>query len=219
MDTKRSAALTGAIVVAMVAASALLYPRLPETMVTHWGASGDPNGTMSRLWGAFFVPALTAGVAALLYAVPKVDPRRENYAAFRPLYDEFVVVLTAFLALTHGLTLAVNLGFDVPLTATVFAGVGLLLIYVGRLLGAADRNWFVGIRTPWTLSDETVWQRTHEIGATLFKLSGLLAVVGAFVPTYGVYLVLGPVVASALFLVAYSYYLYERRDGDGSVAP
>lgn len=203
----------------MVVASVAVSPRLPETMVTHWNAAGHPDGTMSRFWGQFFLPLLTAGVVALLLISPRVDPRRQNIDAFRPLYNDFVVVLTVFLATTHGVVLAVNLGYDVPISSVVYVGVGLLVFFLGFLLDAAKQNWVVGIRTPWTLSDESVWNRTHEVGARLFKLAGVLAVVGAFAGEYAVYLVVGPLLVVALALVVYSYYLFEREsDGDTAMS-
>ncbi|MFB6178369.1 MAG: SdpI family protein [Halorientalis sp.] len=214
MRTKRAVALCGAFVAAMVAASVLAGPRLPETMVTHWGAGGQPNGTMSKFWGQFFVPLLTLGVVAVLFVSPKIDPKRENIEVFRPLYNDFIVLLTAFLAVTHGVALAWNLGYDVPIDTVVFAGVGLLIFYAGVLLDHAQQNWFIGIRTPWTLSDEAVWERTHEIGARLFKLSGILSFLGAFAGEYAVYFAVGPVLVSALALVAYSYFLFERTEND-----
>jgi uncharacterized membrane protein len=214
MQRKHAAALSGVGVVAMVAASAVVGPRLPDTMVTHWNAAGEPDGRMAKVWGQFMVPLVTAGVVALLFAAPSIDPNSEAYDAFRDIYHEFVVVLTAFLALTHGVVLAVNLGYDVPVSTTIYAGVGLLVIFTGFVLERAEQNWFVGIRTPWTLEDEAVWQRTHEVGGTLFKLAGLVAVVGAFVPWNAMALVVGPVVVSALGLVVYSYYRYTRRDGE-----
>jgi uncharacterized membrane protein len=217
MRTKPAVALSAGIVAAMFAASFVVGPRLPETMVTHWDATGTANDTMPKFWGQVAVPAITAGVLALTFLAPKIDPKRRNIEAFRDAYNEFLVVLAAFLALTHGVVLAVNLGYDLPIETVVFGAVGLLVFYLGSLLGRAEQNWVVGIRTPWTLSDENVWNRTHEVGAWLFRLSGLLAVVGAFTGPYAIYLVVGPLVLSALGLTAYSYYLYASRDGDDSV--
>jgi len=223
MRTKPAAALSAGIVAAMFAASFALGPRLPETMATHWNAAGVADGTMPKFWGQVTVPAITAGVIALTFLSPKIDPKRRNIEAFRGVYNDFVVVLTAFLALAHGVALAINLGYDVPINAVIYSGVGLLFVYLGTLLGKAKQNWVVGIRTPWTLSDERVWERTHAVGARLFVASGLLALVGAFAGPYAPYLVVGPVLCSALALVAYSYYLYEHTetgdDGDDGVQP
>lgn len=216
MRTKPAAALSAGIVAAMFAASFALGPRLPETMATHWNAAGVADDTMPKFWGQVTVPAVTAGVVALTFLSPKLDLKRENIEAFRGVYNDFAVVLTAFLALAHGVVLAINLGYDVPINAFIYAGVGLLFVYLGTVLWKARQNWVVGIKTPWTLSDERVWDRPHEVGGWLFVASGLLALVGAFAGPYAVYLVVGPVVVSSLALVGYSYYLYERGgDEDG----
>lgn len=215
MRTKSAALLSGAIVALMFVVSFALGPRLPETMVTHWNAAGQPDDTMPRVWGQFTVPLVTTAVVALTFVSPKIDPKRKNIEAFRELYNDFVVVLAAFLALAHGVVLAINLGYDVPINAVIYAGVGLLVVFLGTLLGQAKQNWIVGIRTPWTLSDETVWDRTHAVGAWLFRLSGILALVGAFAGEFVPYLVVGPVLLSSLALVGYSYYLFTRgADGD-----
>lgn len=220
MRTKPAAALSAGIVVAMFAASFALGPRLPETMVTHWNAAGTPDGTMPKFWGQVTLPAITAGVLAMTFLAPKIDPKRKNIESFRGVYNDFVVVLTAFLALVHGVALAINLGYDVSINAVIYGGVGLLFVYIGTVLRKARQNWVLGIRTPWTLSDERVWDRTHEVGSWLFIASGLLALVGAFAGRYAIYLVIGPVFLSALALVAYSYYLYEHTEtGDDGVQP
>lgn len=217
MRTQRAAALCGTVVAAMVTASFLVGPRLPEQMVTHWNAAGQPDGTMSKPGGQYLVPLLTLGTVAVLFVSPRIDPDQEHIAAFRPLYNDFVVLLTVFLAVTQGVVLAVNLGYDVPVSTVVYVGVGMLVFGTGSLLGRARQNWTVGIRTPWTLRDERVWDRTHAVGARLFKLAGLLAVAGAFVPAYGIVLVIVPLIGSSVALVAYSYYLYEQRpEGSGS---
>jgi uncharacterized membrane protein len=170
---------------------------------------------MSKFWGQFTVPLVTAGVIALTFLSPKVDPERQNIEAFRGLYNDFIVVLAGFLALTHGVVLGINLGYDVPINAVIYAGVGLLIVFLGNLLGRAKQNWVVGIRTPWTLSDEDVWEQTHAVGAWLFRLSGIVALFGAFAGQYAPYLVVGPVLLSAFALVVYSYYLFTQgTDGD-----
>jgi uncharacterized membrane protein len=217
MRTKRAVALSGALVLGMVLASLLAGPRLPETMAVHWNAAGQVDGTMGKLAGQFVLPAITAFVLGVLFVAPRVDPERAHVEAFREQYDDFVVVVTAFLALVHLAVLAVNLGYDVPMTGVVFGGVGLLVFYLGTLLDDAKQNWVFGIRTPWTLSDEDVWDRTHEVGAWLFKLSGVVALAGVLVPVYAVWLVVAPLVASTVVLTAYSYYLYARRENGEAV--
>ncbi|WP_335999047.1 SdpI family protein [Halorientalis halophila] len=213
MRTRTAAGLAGLLVAGMAALSLLVGPELPETMVTHWDASGTPDGTMPKLLGQFFLPLLTAGVVALLFVAPRLDPSAEQDASFRAVYDAFVVVLTAFLAVVHVAVLGINLGHEVPVVSIVSICVGCLVYAVGVVLPQTQPNWVVGIRTPWTLADETVWERTHDRGATLFKLSGAVAFLGAVVPEYAVYVIVGPLLASAAALTGYSNYLYRQRPG------
>jgi len=206
-----------AILVAVGAAASLaVAPDLPEQMVTRWNAAGEPSGTLSKAAGMWLVPGLAAGLLGLFALLPQIDPLGENVAAFRVHYDRFVVVFTAFLVALHLTVLAVNLGYAVGMTTVAVAGGAALFYYLGTLLPHVEPNWFVGIRTPWTLSDDAVWDRTHALGARLFKLSAAVAVVGLFVGEYAVYFLVGPALATAALTVAYSYVLYARRGDDGS---
>lgn len=121
--------------------------------------------------------------------------------------------MVVFLLYVHGLTLAWNLGFtDFNMSSALLPVLGLFIIYLGYLLEKAKRNWFIGIRTPWTLSSEKVWDETHRVGAVLFKVCGLLAILGAFFPQAAFLLMFVPLMASSVFLVVYSYALYARQE-------
>ncbi|GAB6862494.1 hypothetical protein JCM17092_25830 [Haloplanus litoreus] len=156
-----------------------------------------------------------AAVLLVVFAlVPRIDPLRENIAAFRPVYDWFVVVFTVLMAVIHGDVIAFNLGYELDVTLLVLAAVAGLFYYVGVLLEHAERNWFVGIRTPWTLSNGDVWDRTHRLGSRLFKLTALVALVGLFFGEYAIYFLVGPALLTAGITVVYSYYFYEQLERD-----
>lgn len=205
-----------ALLVAVGAGTSLLVaPELPERMVTRWNGAGEPTGTLSRTAGMWLVPGLAAGLVGLFALLPRIDPLGENIAAFRVHYDRFVVVVTAFLVAVHLAVLAVNLGYAVDVATMAVAGGAALFYYLGTLLPHVEPNWFLGIRTPWTLSDDAVWDRTHALGARLFKLSALIAAVGLLFGEYAVYFLVGPALATAAITVAYSYVLYARGAGGG----
>lgn len=201
-----------ALVVAVLsaAASAYFYSQLPETMATHWNASGQADGSMAKSWGAFLVPALTLALLGLFVLIPKIDPLGENVQAFSQQYGLFVVLFTAFMAYVHALVLLWNLGYRFEFTTVLAPAIAALYYYLGTLMDHVQRNWFVGVRTPWTLSDDTVWRRTHDRAGTLFKLAAVVTVLGALVPRYAIYFVVAPAVAVSLYLVAYSYVEYRR---------
>ena len=220
LSTRLRFGVAALLVVVGAVASLAAAPNLPEQMVTRWNAAGDPTGALSRTAGMWLVPGLAAGLLGLFALLPRIDPLGENIAAFRVHYDRFVVVFTAFLVALHLAVLAVNLGYAVDVTTLAVAGGAALFYYLGTLLPSVEPNWFVGIRTPWTLSDDEVWEKTHALGARLFKLSAVIAVVGLFVGEYAVYFLVGPALATAAVTVAYSYLLYARgpNGGDGDAA-
>ena len=194
--------------------SVLAAPELPARMATHWNVAGQPDGTMSKLVALAFLPSTTAVLLVVFALVPHIDPLRENIAAFRPVYDWFVVVFTAFMAVIHGGVIVFNLGYEFDFTLLILTTVAGLFYYVGVVLEHAERNWFVGIRTPWTLSSADVWDRTHRLGSRLFKLTALVALIGLLFGEYAIYFLVVPALLTAGITVVYSYYLYEQLERD-----
>jgi len=222
MNTLQRFALAAGLVLVAAIASVLAAPELPDQLVTNWDAAGEPNGTMSTTTGLWLIPGLAAGLLVLFALLPRIDPLRENIATFRAYYDWFVVVFIAYMTLVHAGILAFNLGYEFDFTLVILAGTVPLFYYVGVVLEQAKRNWFIGIRTPWTLSDDEVWDRTNALGATLFKLTALVTLVGLAVGyasgqgEYALYAMVVPMLLTAFGTVAYSYYLYRELDEAGA---
>lgn len=214
MNSRHRFLVAAAFVVVSTVTSVLTAPELPARLATHWNAAGQPDGTMSKPAALALLPALTGGLLVVFALVPRIDPLRENIASFRPVYDWFVVVFSAFMTVIHGGVIAFNLGYEFDFTLLVLAAVAGLFYYVGVLLTHAERNWFVGIRTPWTLSSDDVWARTHRLGGRLFKLTALVALVGLFFGDDAIYFLVVPALLTAGITIAYSYYLYEQLERD-----
>jgi len=219
MNTTHRFGVAAALVAVSALVSVLAAPSLPDTLVTHWNAAGEPDGTMAKTTALALIPGLSAVLVALFAVLPRLDPLGENVADFRASYDWFVVLFAAFMTVVHGGVVAFNLGNEFDFTLLILVAVAGLFYYVGILLTHAEQNWFVGIRTPWTLSDETVWERTHALGGRLFKLTALVALVGLAFGEYAVYFLLVPALATAAVTIAYSYYLYDRLDDAEDAAP
>lgn len=221
LTTRQTAAGGLALVGGALVASALAWPELPAEMVVRWDASGSADGVAPRALGAVLLPLVALALFGLLLAVPRFDPLGANFDAFRTYYNGFILLITGFLVGIHSALLAVNMGYDVPMEAFVVGFTGLVFVYVGLLLRVAEPNWFVGIRTPWTLSSETVWGRVHDIGGMLFVALGvatvLASVAGIVVgPDWlGIAVITGGSLTVALGTVLYSYYLYEKLDKPG----
>ncbi|WP_436936106.1 SdpI family protein [Halovenus marina] len=214
MNTTQRFGLAAGFVVLSGVVSVLAAPSLPDQLVTNWGADGDPRGRMGKTFGLALMPLLMAGLLGLFALIPRIDPLRENIVSFRRYYDWFVVIITGYLGLIHAGIIAFNLGHEFPFTSLVLSGTAILLYYAGVLVTEADRNWFVGIRTPWTLSSEEVWDRTHRLGGRLFKLTAIITAIGLPFGEYAIYFLLVPVLLTSAITVVYSYYLYEQIEGE-----
>lgn len=201
------------LLLAAVGATALLWDRLPDRMPTHWGIDGRVDGWSGRAQGALLLPLVALATWGLAELLPRIDPRRRNFAQMRGAYDLTISAVMTFLAGLHGLVLATALGRDVPIGRLVPAGVGLLLLVVGRALPQAQPNWWFGIRTPWTLSSDRVWARTHRVGGRLMTAAGAVVLLAAVLlpPRWSAIAVFTAVVASSLGALAYSYVAWRAE--------
>jgi uncharacterized membrane protein len=200
------------IVVAAFVASAVVYPRLPETIPTHWDMSGEPNGWSGRFFGAWVVPLFLLGMWALFRVLPAIDPRGSNYAKFGGAFEAIIDSIMLFMLGMHIIILRTGLGYPVAIQRVVPFGIGLLLIVIGNLLPRARPNWFIGIRTPWTLSSDRVWEKTHRFGGRVFVVGGLLIAIAAVVMAHWAQVVLVTVITvSAASVLIYSYLEWRRE--------
>jgi len=200
------------IAIAMIAGAAL-WNQLPDPMASHWNANDQVDGTMPKFWGVFMMPLVTLGMLALFLIVPNIDPLKANIAQFRNSFNIFIVLIIGFMLYVHGLTLVWSLGkTNFKMSAAMLPFMGVLFIAIGFMLRKAKRNFFIGIRTPWTLSSDSVWDKTHQLGSVLFMASGTFAILGGLIGgTAAFWLVFVPLIGSTLFLVVYSYVLYRNE--------
>ncbi len=213
MSTRLTVIVGLGLILIAVALSLAVYNRLPDRMASHWGINDEVNGTISRFWGAFLMPLMALAMLGLFLLVPLIDPLKANIATFRPLFNGFITALMAFLFYLHVLTILWNLGFQgFHMSTALLPGLGLIFIFAGLMMRQAKRNFFIGIRTPWTLSSDRVWAQTHRVGSVLFIVCGVLALFGALFPgAIAFALVLVPILAATTFLIPYSYWLYQQE--------
>lgn len=212
MSTRTTTFLTLGMILIALAVSAMLAARLPDPMASHWDAQGQVDGYIPRFWGLFLMPLVAVGMLALFQIIPRIDPLAENVALFRSQFNTFIALLIAFLLYIHGLTLAWNLGYtSFDMGTAILPALGLLFIYIGVLLKGARRNWFIGIRTPWTLSSDAVWEATHRRGSWLYIATGGLTLLGVFFNNYAIWFIMIPVIGVSLYLIFYSYVLWRRE--------
>lgn len=213
MSTRTTLIISSILIVAALLAGLLLWSQLPEQMASHWNVNDQVDGYISKFWGVFLMPLITLGMLVLFLVVPSIDPLKANIAQFREAFNLFIVLIIGFMLYVHSLTLAWSLGYqDFKMSMAMLPFMGVLFIAVGFMLRKAKRNFFIGIRTPWTLSSDHVWDETHRLGAILFMVSGGLAVIGGlFGGMVAFWLLFVPLIGSTLFLLVYSYVLYRRE--------
>jgi uncharacterized membrane protein len=206
----------GLVIFALAAALSIwAYPSLPPTVATHWNLRGTPDGFSSRGLAIAIGPLVIVGITLLFIVLPKLDPKRENYARFLGTYWLFANAIIVFMLLAHALIIATGLGYPVKIDRLMPLGIGLLFIVIGNYLTRVEPNWFVGIRTPWTLSSETVWRKTHRTGGWVMVIGGLALATAAFLPNAALLpLLVATIVVVAVIPIVQSYILWKREKHD-----
>jgi uncharacterized membrane protein len=211
------------LIVGMFVLAAWAWPRLPETVPVHWGIDGSPDRYGSRVEGLLIFPVLTAVVYGLMLVFPRFDPGRANYAQFAGAYALLRGLLVAFLAAMEAVVVASQLGADVSVGDAMPFLTGALFVGLGGLMGKVRPNWFVGIRTPWTLTSKRAWTRTHRAGGWGMIALGLaMCVAGAFSGTAAFVVLMGGTLLGVAALFAYSYAVWRDdpdRQSPGGTTP
>ena len=217
MKLRALAILVVASVVAMLAISAWAWGRVPDDaqIPIHWGIDGQPNGYAPKWVGFLFTPALGLVLGAVFLVIPRIDPRREHLIASNRAWVAITGSAMVLLVLVHAAVVAAALGTTFDMGRVVAIVIGGLFVVIGNFLGKTRSNWFMGIRTPWTLSSERSWTKTHRLGGRLFMAVGLLSIVLGLVTSDQVvfYALLPGILVAALVPIVYSYFVW-RDDPD-----
>jgi len=201
-------------IIAAVGVAAFLYPGLPDAVPSHWNIHGEVDGYVSKPWGVIILPLAAILVFIVMRLIPVISPKGYRTESFANVMHTFQVTLVGFTSLVAILVLLAASGMDVPMNESIFAALGVMFMVFGNYLGKTRKNFFLGIRTPWTLASDEVWARTHRLAGRLFILHGLIMFSGVFfdVP---VELLLGMIGVIVLVPVVYSYVVYRRIEGFG----
>jgi len=184
-------------------------------MPSHWNAAGQVDGYMPRFWAVFLMPVFSVGLFILFLAIPKIDPKKENIEKFMPYYQKFVAIIIGFMLYIYLLTLLWPLGYTFDIIVMLVPAFSLIFYYAGVLIQNAKQNWFIGIRTPWTLSSEHVWNKTHKLGGKLFKAAAIISLAGLLFRDYAIWIVLIPVIFVTIYTLIYSYTEFQKERTHG----
>lgn len=188
------------------------YQHFPDRVVSHWNFYGQPDAWSSKVANAWGLPAIVSGIYLLFLALPYLDPKKERYAEFARVYHIFKNLMLVVMLLVMAAGGLYNLGYPIPIQYVVPAIVGGLMIILGNYLGKLKQNWFVGIKTPWTLSSENVWNKTHRVGGYLFVIFGLLIITTPLLPRLlGLVAFITGVTLAVGGTFGYSYWIYTKE--------
>ncbi|WP_243495534.1 SdpI family protein [Priestia aryabhattai] len=190
----------------------IALPHLPATMPIHWGANGEADGFATKINAMI----LTVGIMVLIYFViafvPRIDPRKENYKYFSKTYNILLNAVLLLFFFVNMSTILQGLGYNVPMSYIAPIMAGLVFIIIGNYLQRVRSNYFMGIRTPWTLSNENVWKKTHRLSGKIFFIGGLLILISAFLPDgYKSVIMWGSIVLCVAVPYLYSYVAYKKE--------
>lgn len=202
------------IIAAMLAAAAASWSRAPERLPVHWNLAGEVDRWGGKAEALLVLPAIAFGMYLLFTFLPRLDPGRRNYERFAGPYRLIMLGVLTLMAVLHAVSLAPVYGITPNINRVLPFAAGLLFVLIGATMGKLRPNWFVGIRTPWTLSSKRAWTRTHRLGGWLFLASGLVvAVVSIAAPAFSIQVLLGSAITVAAITIVYSYFVW-RTDPD-----
>lgn len=189
----------------------IIYPQLPEEIPRHWNIKGEVDAYWGRLYGVVIPLLIMVGCYFLMLFMPYLDPKKENYRRFTGAYTIMRWVLVLFLGLLYIVSILAALGYNFDISLWVKAVISVLFILIGNFMGQFRHNYFVGIKTPWTLADEDVWQKTHRLGARVWVAGGIVCLITAFISSiWAAVVFFSAIVIMVLVPVIYSYILFKQ---------
>lgn len=206
----------GLLTAVVLVATGLAYPHLPSSVATHWGVDGQANG-YSPKWALFLIgPGMMAGMTLLMYWLPRLSPRHFELSNFQPTYLRLMLIIICMLAYVYALVLWVGIGHPLKIGQATIAGACLLFILLGNLMGKVRRNFFIGIKTPWTLASERVWYATHRFAAKAFVIGGTAGLAFTALGLAG-WLTFVALASGALLPIVYSLLFYKKLQRRGEL--
>jgi len=187
---------------------------MPDRMASHWNIRSEVDGYLPKFWGLFLIPLVSLVMFDLFLLIPKIDPLKKNIKKFEKYYYGFILIMIVFLFYTYMLTIEANIGLKFNIGMFLISGMSLLFFYIGVMLENSKRNWFIGIRTPWTLQNDKVWKKTHKLGGKLFKISAITILVGIFLAENIFWFIMVLIFLTVIIPIVYSYIIYKRQKED-----
>ncbi len=205
------------VIIAMFFIAFFLYPKMPQKMPVHWNFNGEIDGYGSRFTGLFLMPIIALAVFGIMTIIPYIAVYKKNIKAFYFYYFGFKVAFVLFMLILYIITLLPNFDININMNYLILPLLGGLIYFSGVLMQRSKRNFFIGIRTPWTLASDRVWKKTHELGAKGFKVIAVLMVLSVFLGKYALFASVGALLLFVVYLIYYSYALFSKEKPNGKI--
>lgn len=200
-----------ALILSLYVLGYFLYPYLPEQVPSHWNMAGEVDGYSSRTFHVLFFPSLILFLYIIMSFAPALDPRPESYKKFQNIYEGFRWLMVGFLILLYVATTLFALGYPLSIGKIVRFALGLLLAFIGNYFGKIKHNYTFGIKTPWTLASEEVWNKTHRVSGPLWVIAGLIWMLSIFIAEKLSFAIcMGSLILVSLYGSIYSYILFNK---------
>ena len=186
---------------------AYFYPSLPRMLPSHWGFNGQVDGYSSKELIAFGFPAIALAMYVMMLIIPLIDPKKKNYDLFKGAYYVIRTIIVVFFLLMFWCIIIFGLGYKINIEKIVVISIGVLFMILGNYMGRIRQNYFVGIKTPWTLNNEEIWTKTHRLAGKLWVIAGLVMIITIFINSV---LTFSIMIALMLYPVFYSYLLHVK---------
>jgi len=188
----------------------LMYPNLPDKMPVHWNIKGEIDGWASKNFAVFFFPIIILAIYVLMLLMPLIDPLKENYQKFKETYFWFRAILVVLFSLLYFYTLLASRGLELDIKLFIVPAFSIFFIFIGLFLPKIKKNYFVGIKTPWTFHSEVVWDKTHKFGGKLFIMAGILSFLGLPFSQYSFWIFICSVLGATIGATVYSYIVFTK---------
>lgn len=187
------------------------WNNFPDSIPTHWDINGEID-SYSGKWAVFLGPLIATGVYLLMLLLPKIDPRKKNYDLFTGAYWVIRIAIVMLMCILGMITDLVSLGYDLNVAMIIMLAVLGLFLLLGNQFGRIRPNYFVGIRTPWTLNNEEVWMKTHRLTGKIWVVASLLMIILIWFVPFKIFTVVFVVYMLALIITPlyYSYHLHKK---------
>lgn len=189
----------------------IFYQKLPDIMPTHWNFAGEADGFGSKETFVWLFPGIAVGMLILFWVLPKLNPRKEKYNKFALAWEVMQAVIIGYFAYMYFVSIYAAMVPDVNISVFVLVGIGVMFLIMGNYMGKVRQNYFVGIKTPWTIDNEDVWNKTHRFGGWCFVIAALIFIFQGLTGWVSIWLFGLAVIIAALVPIVYSYVIYPKK--------